>query len=236
MVSPALFPESRNPRSVNSTSAPTQARIEASAELPSEFGAFRVHVFSNSRDSFEHVALVRGEVAGVSAVPTRLHSECLTGDVLASLRCDCRAQLQRALARLGQEPCGIVLYLRQEGRGIGLTNKIRAYRLQEAGYDTVDANLALGFASDERDYSVAAAMLHALGVASVALMTNNPDKIEKLSAAGVQVSARIAHEIEPNIYNSGYLETKARRCRHWLGGAEPAPPPLGSSEARHGAK
>ncbi len=197
--------------------APAWARIEASADLPSEFGTFRVHVFSNNQDSQEHLALVRGEVAGGQGVPTRLHSECLTGDVLASLRCDCRAQLQRALMQLGQEPCGVLLYLRQEGRGIGLTNKIRAYDLQQQGYDTVDANLALGFSADERDYSVAAAMLRTLGVESVALMTNNPDKIEQLCAAGIDVSQRLAHEIEANSHNRAYLETKARRSGHLLG-------------------
>jgi GTP cyclohydrolase II len=197
--------------------SPVQVSIEASAELPSEFGTFRVYVFRNDRDAHEHVALVHGDVAGVADVPTRLHSECLTGDVLASLRCDCRAQLQHALERIGGEPCGIVLYLRQEGRGIGLTNKIRAYRLQEHGFDTVDANLALGFGADERDYSVASAMLNALQVRSIALMTNNPDKIEKLRASGTVVSERIAHEMKPNSHNAFYLATKARRSGHLLG-------------------
>jgi GTP cyclohydrolase II len=176
-----------------------------------------VHAFSNDRDDEEHVAIVHGDVAGAQAVPTRLHSECLTGDVLGSLRCDCRAQLARALERIASEPCGIVLYLRQEGRGIGLTNKIRAYDLQERGYDTVDANLALGFAADERDYGAAAAMLRALGVESIALMTNNPDKLEKLAAEGIAVTARIPHEIEPNSHNRFYLATKARRSGHLIG-------------------
>lgn len=195
---------------------PARVRIESSAELPTEFGNFRIHVFSNNQDSHEHLALVRGDVAGARDVPARMHSECLTGDALGSLRCDCRAQLQRALEQLGREERGVLLYLRQEGRGIGLTNKIRAYHLQEQGYDTVDANLALGFAADERDYSVAAAMLRTLGVESVALMTNNPDKIEKLCAAGLEVSARLAHEIDANPHNHGYLETKARRSGHLL--------------------
>lgn len=205
-------------RAPGSPGGPVQVSIQASAELPSEFGDFRVHVFGNDRDGLEHVALVHGEVAGVANVPTRLHSECLTGDVLASLRCDCRAQLQQALQRIGREPCGIVLYLRQEGRGIGLTNKIRAYRLQERGYDTVDANLELGFAADERDYSVAAAMLSTLRVQSVALMTNNPDKIEQLRQAGTRVSGRIAHEMAANPHNRFYLATKARRSGHLLSG------------------
>jgi GTP cyclohydrolase II len=195
---------------------PALARIESSAELPTEFGTFRIHVFSNDLDSLEHLALVRGDVAGARDVPARMHSECLTGDALGSLRCDCRAQLQRALDQLGKEERGVLLYLRQEGRGIGLTNKIRAYRLQELGYDTIDANLALGFAADERDYSVAAAMLRTLGIESVALMTNNPDKIEKLCAAGIVVSERRAHEIDANVHNRAYLETKAVRSGHLL--------------------
>jgi len=201
--------------------APARARLTASAALPTEFGAFRIHVFSNDRDAEEHVAIVHGDVAFGQAVPTRLHSECLTGDVLGSLRCDCRAQLARALERIAREPCGIVLYLRQEGRGIGLTNKIRAYDLQERGYDTVDANLALGFAADERDYGAAAAMLRALEVQSIALMTNNPDKLEQLAAEGVVVSARIPHEIEPNSHNRIYLATKARRSGHLIGSNAP---------------
>ena len=197
--------------------AVARARVAASATLPSEFGTFRVYVFSNDRDAEEHVALVHGDVAAGEAVPTRLHSECLTGDVLGSLRCDCRAQLSLALERIAREPCGVVLYLRQEGRGIGLTNKIRAYDLQERGYDTVDANLALGFAADEREYGAAAAILRALCVRSIALMTNNPDKLEKLAAEGILVTGRLPHEIEPNSHNRAYLATKARRSGHLIG-------------------
>lgn len=193
-----------------------RVQVAASAELPSEFGQFRAHVFRNSQDSHEHVALVRGDVVGAVDVMTRLHSECLTGDAFGSLRCDCRAQLASAMSAIGAAERGIVLYMRQEGRGIGLANKIAAYALQQQGYDTVDANLMLGFAADERDYSVAAAMLGALGVCSVALMTNNPDKIQKLSAAGVDVSRRIAHEMEPNPHNRSYLATKAQRSGHLL--------------------
>jgi GTP cyclohydrolase II len=191
-------------------------RLVATAELPSELGHFQAHVFANDRDALEHVALVRGDVRGAHDVPTRLHSECLTGDAFASLRCDCRGQLEAALRVVGAAERGIVLYLRQEGRGIGLANKIRAYALQEQGYDTVDANLMLGFAADERDYDVAAAMLRALGVGSVALMTNNPDKIQKLSADGIEVSRRLAHEMQPNAHNRYYLATKAQRSGHLL--------------------
>ncbi|MES1185708.1 MAG: GTP cyclohydrolase II [Myxococcales bacterium] len=190
------------------------AHIVATAELPTEFGHFRAHVFQNDRDAFEHVALVRGALEGAEDVPTRLHSECLTGDAFGSLRCDCRGQLERSLRLVGEAERGIVLYLRQEGRGIGLANKIRAYELQEQGYDTVDANLMLGFAADERDYAVAAAMLRTLGVASVALMTNNPDKIQQLSREGIDVSRRLAHEMTPNPHNRFYLATKARRSGH----------------------
>lgn len=215
-----------------------RAQIVATAQLPSEFGQFRAHVFHNDRDAFEHVALVRGDLEGAHDVPTRLHSECLTGDAFGSLRCDCRGQLEAALRLVGAMKQGIVLYLRQEGRGIGLANKIRAYELQEQGYDTVDANLMLGFAADERDYAVAAAMLRTLGVASVALMTNNPDKIQQLSIEGIHVSRRLAHEIAPNPHNRFYLATKARRSGHLLAKGETNQPERASftvpacSEAR----
>jgi len=200
-----------------------RVEIASAADLPTQFGAFRCYVFRNDRDDSENVAMVRGDVFGASDVVTRLHSECLTGDVLGSLRCDCRAQLERALTDVGARPNGIVLYLRQEGRGIGLTNKIRAYRLQEQGLDTVDANLALGFRDDERDYGVAAAMLKTLGVRSIALMTNNPDKMRQLEAAGITLTRRVPHEIASSRYNARYLETKARRAGHLLElvGAEP---------------
>lgn len=191
--------------------------VQATSALPTRFGAFRIYVFSNDRDASEHVAMVRGDVWGAHDVPARLHSECLTGDIMASLRCDCRDQLARALETLGKEPRGIVLYLRQEGRGIGLANKIRAYHLQqELGLDTVDANLALGFRDDERDYGVAAAMLRTLGIRSVQLMTNNPDKVKQLAQLGVPVSQRLPHAIAPGEHNRAYLETKARRSGHLL--------------------
>ncbi len=196
---------------------PARVEIASAAELPTQFGDYRIYVFRNDRDSREHVAMVHGDVFGASDVPTRIHSECLTGDVLGSLRCDCRAQLERALDTIGKRPCGIVLYLRQEGRGIGLVNKIRAYRLQEAGLDTVDANLALGFRDDEREYGVAAGMLRTLGVRSIALMTNNPDKIRQLLDAGVAVTRRVPHEIPAQRHSRRYLETKARRAGHLLG-------------------
>jgi len=189
--------------------------LEASAELPTRFGSFRILAFSNDRDATENIAIVRGDVWGAEDVPVRMHSECFTGDIMGSLRCDCREQLERALSHIGSLPNGIVLYLRQEGRGIGLTNKIRAYRLQELGLDTVDANLALGFRDDQRDYGVAVGMLRTLGVRSVRLMTNNPDKIRQLADLGVRVE-RMAHVILPGPHNRSYLETKAKRSGHMI--------------------
>ncbi len=195
---------------------PLRVEVESVAELPSTFGEFRIYVFSNNRDNKEHVAMVHGDVFGAQDVATRLHSECLTGDVMGSLRCDCREQLEMSLARVGAMPRGIVLYLRQEGRGIGLANKIRAYRLQEQGLDTVDANLALGFEDDERDYGIAAAMLRNLGVRSIQLMTNNPDKVAQLEHHGILISARLPHLVKPGKHNSHYLQTKAKRAGHIL--------------------
>jgi GTP cyclohydrolase II len=190
--------------------------IEAIAELPSRFGDFHIVGFSNNRDGKEHVAIIKGEIIGAENVPVRLHSECLTGDVVGSLRCDCRDQLEAALKKIGSMEKGIVLYLRQEGRGIGLTNKIRAYSLQDAGLDTVEANLALGFRDDERDYAVAAHMLHSLKVKSIQLMTNNPKKIDQLTQHGVNVSGRIPHILPSNEHNIFYLQTKAAKSGHMI--------------------
>lgn len=191
-------------------------KVEAVANLPTRVGTFRIVAFWNNRDSKEHVALVHGDILGATDVVTRLHSECLTGDALGSLRCDCRDQLGVALERLAQEPSGILLYLRQEGRGIGLLNKIRAYQLQDGGLDTVDANLALGFRDDERDYAVAAHMLASLTVRSVRLLTNNPKKMASLEAHGITVSGRIPHVIPASQHNRFYLETKAKRSGHLI--------------------
>jgi GTP cyclohydrolase II len=191
-------------------------RIAAIADLPSRFGQFQVVAFWNNRDAKEHAAFVHGDVTGAQDVPVRLHSECLTGDAIGSLRCDCRDQLEAALAAIGGMESGILLYLRQEGRGIGFLNKIRAYGLQDHGMDTVEANLALGFRDDERDYSVAAHMLHSLKVKSVRLMTNNPKKIGGLEQLGVVVSGRIPLIMKPNQYNRFYLETKREKSGHML--------------------
>jgi GTP cyclohydrolase II len=206
-------------------------RIIGVADLPTRFGDFRIVAFWNNRDAKEHVAMVHGDVVGASAVPVRLHSECLTGDVMGSLRCDCRDQLVEGLAAIARHERGVLLYLRQEGRGIGLVNKIRAYALQEQGLDTVEANLALGFRDDERDYAVAAHMLHSLEVRSVRLITNNPEKIRQLAQHRIPVVDRIPHVIPPNEFNRFYLETKALRSGHLdLGGgarrAEQSDPPV----------
>ena len=194
-------------------------RIVGIAELPSRFGSFQIAAFWNNRDGKEHVALMHGNVFGKENVPTRLHSECLTGDAIGSLRCDCRDQLEQSLRRISAEECGLVLYLRQEGRGIGLLNKVRAYMLQDRGLDTVDANLALGFREDEREYSIAAHMLHSLRVRSIRLITNNPRKESELKALGIHIAARLPLVIPPNDYNRFYLATKATRSGHDL----PAP-------------
>jgi GTP cyclohydrolase II len=191
-------------------------KVDAVADLPTRFGRFRIVSFWNNRDEKEHVALVHGDVLGAENVVTRLHSECLTGDALGSLRCDCRDQLGLALEKLSAEPAGILLYLRQEGRGIGLLNKIRAYSLQDNGLDTVDANLALGFRDDERDYAIAAHMLASLTVRSVRLLTNNPKKLAALETYGVRVAGRIPHVIPAGHHNRFYLETKAKRSGHLM--------------------
>ena len=196
-------------------------RAVAVADLPTRFGDFRIVAFWNNRDAKDHVAIIHGDVIGRSEIPMRVHSECLTGDALGSIRCDCRDQLEASLKRISQLGDGLVLYLRQEGRGIGLLNKIRAYSLQDAGLDTVEANLALGFRDDERDYAIAARMLKSLDVRSVRVMTNNPNKLEQLKGYGITVAGRIPHVLPPNEHNRFYLETKAKRSGHMINfGAE----------------
>ena len=191
-------------------------KIVAIAELPSRFGRFQVVGFWNNRDGKEHVAIMHGNAMGREDVPTRVHSECLTGDALGSLRCDCRDQLEVSLQAIAAQECGLVLYLRQEGRGIGLLNKLRAYGLQDRGLDTVEANLALGFRDDEREYSIAAHMLHSLKVGSIRLLTNNPKKVDELARHGVGISGRLPHVIPPNEHNRFYLETKRDKSGHIL--------------------
>ena len=186
------------------------------ADLPTRFGHFRAVAFTPDANGDEHIAIVRGHVRDMKDVPMRIHSECLTGDVLGSLRCDCRDQLIHALETLGQMEHGLLLYLRQEGRGIGLTNKIRAYALQDNGHDTVEANHMLGFGDDERDYAVAGEMVRALGIKSVQLMTNNPRKLVGLKEQGITVSGRLPVVMPVNRFNASYLLTKQQRSGHLL--------------------
>ncbi len=190
--------------------------LGSSARLPTRYGLFRIHAFVCPYSGEEHVALVRGRVAGRSDVLVRLHSECLTGDVFGSERCDCGEQLDAAMKKISESDSGVLLYLAQEGRGIGIANKIAAYHLQDHGVDTVAANQLLGFPADLRSYKCAACMLRVLGVKSIRLMTNNPAKIEELEAYGVQVSERIPLEVPAKASNIQYLLTKKQKMRHLL--------------------
>ena len=195
-----------------------QASVEivARAKLPLEgLPATQIVAFRASDDGQEHVALLVGAFGGKPPL-VRLHSECLTGDVFGSLKCDCGPQLKQALRIIGDAGGGVLLYLRQEGRGIGLANKVRAYSLQDRGLDTVDANRRLGFADDERDYGHAAAMLRALGIDRVRLLTNNPDKVLGLESAGIAVDERVPHQMPANPHNADYLATKRKRSGHLL--------------------
>lgn len=193
-----------------------KARRVASCRLPTPWATFTMHGFEEVGTGREHVALALGTIDDGVPVLARMHSECLTGDGLFSRRCDCGPQLEAALAAIAAEGRGVLLYLRQEGRGIGLLNKIRAYALQDEGADTVEANHRLGFEADRRDYAVAADMLRELNVASLRLMTNNPRKLHALEKYGITITERVPHQIEANPHNAGYLQTKARRLGHLL--------------------
>lgn len=184
--------------------------------IPTEHGDFQLCFYTNTSDSKEHLAFIMGDIANAESVLVRIHSECFTGDVMGSRRCDCGEQLKRSMAMVANAGVGVVLYMRQEGRGIGLFDKLRAYNLQDQGVDTVDANLMLGHEADERDYSLAALMLEDLGVGSVRLVTNNPAKISALEAAGITVSERVPLAVAANTDNAGYLLTKAQRMDHFL--------------------
>jgi GTP cyclohydrolase II len=193
-------------------------RAVAQAVLPSRFGRFRIYGFEGRGPQEEAVALVRGKLNGKNAPLVRVHSQCLTGDVLASLRCDCRAQLELSLKKIGQTASGILLYLPQEGRGIGLMNKLRAYELQDAGMDTVEANEKLGFAADARDYDFSAEILKQLGARKIRLLTNNPEKVRLLERAGIRVVERVPCQPRVSKTSRAYLQTKKKKMGHLLDG------------------
>ena len=188
----------------------------AKTKMPTEFGEFTAYGYVNKLNGEHHVALVKGEIGNGEDVLCRVHSECLTGDCFGSLRCDCGKQLEAAMVQIEKEGRGILLYMRQEGRGIGLINKLKAYELQEQGMDTLDANLALGFRGDEREYYIGAQILRHLGVKSLKLLTNNPDKVYQLSEFGIEIKERIGIEMEPTEYDLHYLRVKKKRMGHIL--------------------
>ncbi|HEY2869820.1 MAG TPA: bifunctional 3,4-dihydroxy-2-butanone-4-phosphate synthase/GTP cyclohydrolase II [Gaiellales bacterium] len=188
----------------------------AIADMPTKYGPFSAFGYRSVIDGQQHVALVCGDIDGAKDVLVRVHSECLTGDVFGSFRCDCGEQLERAMSQIAQEGTGVLLYLAQEGRGIGLLNKLRAYELQEQGYDTVDANVHLGFPVDSRDYSVGYQILADLGLTSIRVLTNNPRKLEGLDGYGLTVTEQLPIEAEPNTFNAEYLRTKRERMGHIL--------------------
>jgi 3,4-dihydroxy 2-butanone 4-phosphate synthase/GTP cyclohydrolase II len=188
----------------------------ATARLPTTFGEFDVVGYRSLTDNKHHVALVKGDVAGAEHVLVRMHSECLTGDVFHSLRCDCGEQLESALAMIEREGRGVLVYLAQEGRGIGLLNKLKAYKLQEQGLDTVDANLELGLPADLREYGIGAQILSDLGLSSIRILTNNPKKIHGLQGYGLSVSEQVPIVHTPNPHNEAYLRAKAERMGHAL--------------------
>lgn len=188
----------------------------ASSKLPTPWAEFSIHIFLDPATSKEHLMLTLGEVSDGRPVLARVHSECLTGDALFSQRCDCGAQLETALQAIAAEGRGALLYLRQEGRGIGLVNKIRAYQLQDAGADTVEANEQLGFPADMRRYDLCKPMLAKFGISALRLMTNNPRKVRAMEKIGVRVEERISIQVNRNPFNENYLSTKAAKLGHWL--------------------
>jgi 3,4-dihydroxy 2-butanone 4-phosphate synthase/GTP cyclohydrolase II len=196
----------------------TESFVHAAAEtvLPTQFGDFRAVCFVNDMDDYEHMALIKGEIDPEKEVMVRVHSGCLTGDVFGSLRCDCGEQLKKAMAKVQEEGQGVILYLQQEGRGIGLANKLKAYALQDQGLDTVEANEELGFDADLRDYGVGAQILVSLGIRKMRIMTNNPKKIIGLEGYGLEVTGRVPIEIEPREENRRYLECKSEKMGHLL--------------------
>jgi GTP cyclohydrolase II len=204
-----------NRRKHGSTGSP---RLAAKAVLPTKFGKFSIYGFEGRGPREEAVALVRGNLKGRVAPLVRVHSQCLTGDVLTSLRCDCRAQLELSLKKISEAPSGILLYLPQEGRGIGLMNKLRAYELQDGGMDTVEANESLGFAADAREYEFPARILKKLGATRIRLLSNNPDKIRQLESAGIRVVERVPCQPRLSKISRAYLQTKKHKMGHLLEG------------------
>lgn len=214
-----------NVKAASVRSIPTNGLPElvAQAELPTRYARFTIHGFEGSGPNDEAIALVRGKIRGPfktkKAVPlVRVHSQCLTGDVLTSLRCDCRAQLELSMKQIGKAAAGILLYLPQEGRGIGLMNKLRAYELQDQGMDTVEANESLGFAADARDYNFPAQILRKLGATQIRLLSNNPEKVRQLEAAGIEVVERVPCQPRISKISRGYLQTKKKKMGHLLKG------------------
>lgn len=195
---------------------PGSVRFISETLLPTKRGEFRVRAYRDQRDNSEPVAILVGDVRGARDLPVRVHDECFTSEVLGSLKCDCREQLEFAMEFIQRRSPGVVIYLHQEGRGIGLANKIAAYALQEQGHDTVDANRLLGLPDDSRRYDAASAILADLGVESIRLMTNNPRKQDELLALGVEITGRIPVLVEPNAHSAGYLNAKADRMGHLL--------------------
>jgi GTP cyclohydrolase II len=211
------MPQKSHPRK-KAKSKSSSPRAIAHAELPTRYGRFTIYGFKGRGPQEEAVALVRGKLNGKTAPLVRVHSQCLTGDVLSSLRCDCRAQLELSLQKISRAPSGILLYLPQEGRGIGLMNKLRAYQLQDGGMDTVEANESLGFAADARDYDFSANILKQLGATKIRLLSNNPEKVRQLESAGIKVTERVPCQPHISKISRHYMQTKKAKMGHLLDG------------------